>query len=74
MSSDNSTMSLPEVCSVRDVASYLGVAENSVYAAIRSGELPAVRLGRRVLVSRAALMRWLTGGDAAVEPSASEGR
>jgi excisionase family DNA binding protein len=55
---------LPEVLSVRQVADFLGVAENSVYGSIRRGELPAVNVGRRVLVSKVALSRWLTGGDA----------
>lgn len=50
---------LPEVLTVRQVADYLRVAENSVYSSIRRGEVPSVRLGRRVLVSKAALGRWL---------------
>lgn len=61
MSEGCSGSELPEVCNVRDVAAYLRVAENSVYAAIRTGELPAVRLGRRLLVSKTALLLWLDG-------------
>lgn len=57
---------LPEVCTVRQVAQFLRIAENSVYAAIRRDELPAVRLGRRLLVSRVALSRWLVGGSKGV--------
>lgn len=63
MSRSMQLVSLPEVLTVRQVADFLGVAENSVYGAIRREELPAVRLGRRVLVSRSALARWLGAED-----------
>ena len=54
---------LPEVCSVKQVARFLGLAENSVYTAIRCGDIPSIRIGRRVLVSRDALLRLLAGGQ-----------
>ena len=54
---------LPDVIPVKTVAAVLGCAENTCYAAIRAHELPAVRLGRRLLVSKAALVRWLEGMD-----------
>lgn len=62
--SDRPTLDeLPDVIAVSTVASFLGVAENSVYTSIRRGELPAVRLGRRLLVSKTALVHWLQGDD-----------
>ena len=54
---------LPDVLTVRDTAEVLNVAENSVYSAIRRGELPAARIGRRILVSKAVLVRLLEGPD-----------
>jgi excisionase family DNA binding protein len=54
---------LPDVIPVRQVAAFLGVAENTVYGSIRRQELPACRIGRRVLVSKAALIRFLEGTD-----------
>lgn len=54
---------LPDVLQVRQVADFLGVAENTVYDAIRRHELHAVHLGRRLLVSKGTLVRWLEGMD-----------
>ena len=55
---------LPDVISVRGVATLLGVAENTIYGSIRRQELPACRIGRRVLVSKASLLRFLEGSGA----------
>ena len=59
----------------------LRVGRNSAYEAARRGELPAVRIGRRLLVPRLALERLLSGdrGDADgqhhadMRPSAAKG-
>ena len=45
--------------SVPQAAALLGVSRGAVYKAARSGELPSIRLGRRVLVPRAALDRLI---------------
>ncbi|HEY9468569.1 MAG TPA: helix-turn-helix domain-containing protein [Propionibacteriaceae bacterium] len=39
--------------------STLGV--NQFYAAIRRGEVPAIRVGRRILLPRKAFLAWLNG-------------
>lgn len=52
---------LPEVMTVEQAARYLGIGRNAAYEAARSGELPALRIGRRVLVSRLALERTMLG-------------
>lgn len=52
---------LGDVLTVKVVADVLQVAENTVYEAIRRHELPAVRIGRRVIVSKSALIRYLQG-------------
>ena len=51
--------------SVSEAAAMLGLHRQTLAAAIRRGELPAVRLGRKVLVPRTALDRLL-----AIEESA----
>jgi excisionase family DNA binding protein len=38
----------------------LGLSKCSAYAAVNSGELPAIRIGRRWIVSRHALERMLS--------------
>jgi excisionase family DNA binding protein len=45
--------------SVEEAGRILGVCRNSAYALAKSGELPTIRLGRRLLVPRAALERLL---------------
>lgn len=44
---------------VEEVAELLGVSRSTAYDAVRRGELPAVRLGRRLLVPRARLEKLL---------------
>jgi excisionase family DNA binding protein len=46
---------LPEVMTIEQVADYLHVGRSTAYDAARRGELPVVRLGRRLLVPRARL-------------------
>lgn len=46
---------------VEEAARYLGIGRSAAYAAARSGELPTVRIGRRLLVPRHALERMLAG-------------
>ncbi len=48
---------------VQEVADALGVSRELVKM-IRTGRLPSVKLGRRWLISRKALERFLAGGDA----------
>lgn len=45
--------------SVDEAAEILGVSRNSAYAAAKAGELPTIKLGRRLLVPKAALDRLL---------------
>lgn len=52
-------MTRPLTCSVPEAALLLGVSRGVGYEAARSGDLPTIRLGRRLLVPRAALDRML---------------
>jgi excisionase family DNA binding protein len=52
-----------ETLKVADAAAILGCGKQSVYHLVRSGRLPAVRVGRLVLISRRALARFLEGAD-----------
>ncbi len=51
----------PDVLVAPEAANLLGVSVWSLYAAVNRNELPHRRLGRRLLFSRRALMRWLEG-------------
>jgi excisionase family DNA binding protein len=50
---------LPDVLTVAEAAKFLRVGRNSVYEAVRRNELPSVRIGRRLLIPKAALTRFL---------------
>ncbi len=52
-----------DVLNAHDAAKLLGVSVWSVYAAVNRQELPHRRLGRRLLFSRRALVRWLEGAS-----------
>lgn len=52
---------LPEVMSVVQAARYLGIGRNAGYEAARRGDIPTIRIGRRVLVPRSALEQKLLG-------------
>jgi excisionase family DNA binding protein len=55
---------------VDEAAKALGIGRNSAYEAVHRGEIPAVRIGRRLVVPRAALDRLLGAG--AMDPGAPE--
>lgn len=60
MTSEARTITVPEV------AKLLGLSRNGAYVAVRNGEIPSIRIGRRVVVPKLAIERLLDGG--AVEP------
>ena len=47
------------VFSVEEARQRLGISRNLMYEAIRTGQIPSIRIGRRILVPRAALQRML---------------
>jgi excisionase family DNA binding protein len=56
MSDEQMTMSVLEACK------RLGISKNLGYDAIRRGEIPAIRIGKRLLISRAVLEKMLSEG------------
>jgi excisionase family DNA binding protein len=55
--------------SITEAAQVLGISRASAYEAAHRGELPVCRIGRRVLVPRAALLRLLEDGPADSRPA-----
>jgi excisionase family DNA binding protein len=53
------------VLDVPEAAEILNISRAAAYAAARSGDIPTVRIGGRILVPRAALMRLLDGQSGA---------
>ncbi len=54
---------LPDVLNPLQVAHFLGVGRNTVYQNLRTGLIPSIKIGRRVLVPKAALRRLLETGQ-----------
>ena len=52
---------LPPMLTVEDAAGLIGISRGSAYAAVRSGELPAVRIGRRWLIPTTRLLQEILG-------------
>ncbi|MSQ17763.1 MAG: DNA-binding protein [Dehalococcoidia bacterium] len=59
---------------VTEAAEVLGVGRNFAYELARVGKLPTIRLGRKVLVPRAALEKMLAGAGTGVVAQAQAGR
>jgi excisionase family DNA binding protein len=48
-----------QTMTIEEAAKVLGIGRNSAYEAARRGDLPVIRLGRRLLVPRSALEQLL---------------
>lgn len=49
---------------VTEVAALLGIGRNEAYVAVQRGEIPARKVGRRILIPRVAFDRWLAEAPA----------
>ena len=56
-----------------ETAKWMGLSKSSVYAAAERGEIPTIRVGRRLLVPTATLRRMLAL-DVDTEPRSGGGR
>ncbi len=50
---------LPDVLTPIEVSRVLRLGRNTVYQNLRSGAIPSVKIGRRLLIPKAALLRLL---------------
>ena len=48
-----------ETYTVEEAANILGLGRSSAYAAVRSGDIPSIRIGARYLIPRVALEKML---------------
>jgi excisionase family DNA binding protein len=53
---------------VEEAGQILGLSRNSAYIAARKGQLPTLRIGKRLVVPRAALDRLLASADSIRDP------
>ena len=50
-----------ETLTIREAAKRLRIGANQAYAAAHAGQIPVIRIGKRMLVPKAALDRMLAG-------------
>ena len=50
----------PLVLTVDEAAELLRISRGSAYEAVRTGQIPSVRIGRRILISRQLLLEQIT--------------
>jgi excisionase family DNA binding protein len=48
---------------ILEAAAILGISRNAAYEAAKTGQIPIIRIGKRILVPRAALDRLLETGS-----------
>ncbi len=48
---------------VDEAAKYIGVSRPKMYEMTRAQGFPAIHVGRRILINRQSLLRWLEEGD-----------
>jgi excisionase family DNA binding protein len=60
---DNGSFAERPTLTVEETANLLGISRWLVQQAVRRGELPVVRIGRRILIPRARLNAMLAGQD-----------
>jgi excisionase family DNA binding protein len=53
------------VFTVEEAAQLLGISRSFAYEAVQRGEIPSMRIGRRILVPKAALQRFLNAEGSA---------
>jgi len=51
----------PDVLTVEEVRKRLRLGRNAMYDAINNGQVPSIRLGRRILIPRVAFEAMLRG-------------
>ena len=59
----------PELLTIQETARLLRIGRNTCYELVRQQRIPAVRVGRRLLIPRARLLQWI---DASATAPASE--
>ncbi len=51
----------PPVMTVKEVMAELGMSKNAIYGAVARRQIPAIRIGAKILIPRAAFQKMLRG-------------
>ncbi|HEV2890302.1 MAG TPA: helix-turn-helix domain-containing protein [Frankiaceae bacterium] len=63
------TDGLPDILTVEETARLLRVSRGLAFAAVRQGDIPSVRVGRRILIPKTQLLAWLADAGRSSAPS-----
>jgi excisionase family DNA binding protein len=58
---------LPDVLTPREFMAFTRTCRDVVYAALRRGDIPAVRIGRQWRIPKTGLLRWLGGANGSAQ-------
>lgn len=50
---------LPELMTIKELQSYLGIGKDKAYALVKSKSFPAVKIGGRYYVMKSGFVSWL---------------
>lgn len=59
MRNNNHEETLPAPCTISDVMTVGGISRSTAYRWVRSGKVPSVKIGRKLLIPRAGLLALL---------------
>lgn len=67
--------SMPQIMNVKEVSAFLGIPQSTTYDLMHRADFPTLRVGARLLVSRANLLKWMlehTNGTEAADAQSEE--
>jgi excisionase family DNA binding protein len=70
MTAEAAALSEPETLSVEEAARVLGIGRNQAYEACARGDIPSLRIGKRILVPRRRLLELLSTPESATPAGA----
>ncbi len=53
----------PDVVTIEDVMAMLGIGRNLAYKLVRTGEIRSIKVGRRMIIPKKEIVRFLTLPD-----------
>ena len=53
-----------EGLTIDEVADFLNIGYATAYKAVKSGEIPSIRIGKRIIVSKSALLKMFENKEA----------
>ena len=58
---------LPLLLSVKQLVDLMGVSESSIYELIQEDDFPSLRIGKRIVIPKAELRRWISAHTKGVQ-------